>query len=102
MGIVRGHERALPGERAAEVSDWHGAGTVLLVDGEETFHELRALDPEVRVVMSSGYTEQDITSRFMDEGRVGFLQKPYTIAHLAERLRAALEGTGPSAGEIGG
>ena len=64
------------------------------MDGEETFRELRRLDPGVRVVMSSGYTEQDITSRFAGKGLVGFVQKPYTLAQLAERLRAALEGSG--------
>ena len=46
------------------------------MDGEETFRELRRLDPGVRVVMSSGYTEQDVTSRFAGKGLVGFLQKP--------------------------
>jgi len=59
--------------------------------GEETFRELRILDPEVRVIMSSGYTEQDVTSRFTDQTPAGFLQKPYTSAELRERLRAALE-----------
>jgi DNA-binding NarL/FixJ family response regulator len=61
------------------------------MDGEETFRELRALDPEVRVVMSSGYTEQDVTSRFAGKGPVGFLQKPYTLALIEERLRAVLD-----------
>ncbi len=62
------------------------------MDGEETFRELRRLDPEVRVVMSSGYTEQDVTSRFAGKGLAGFLQKPYTLAELTGRLQAALAG----------
>jgi PAS domain S-box-containing protein len=73
--------------------------TMPRMDGEETFRELRALDPSVRVVMSSGYSEQDITSRFAGKGLVGFVQKPYTLAELAERLRAALGGWDPTCGD---
>ena len=60
------------------------------MDGEEAFRELRLLNPEVRVVMSSGYTENDITARFAGKGLVGFVPKPYTLDLLRERLRAAL------------
>ncbi len=60
------------------------------MDGEETLRELRLIDPEVRVVMSSGYTVKDITPRFTENGPVGFVQKPYTLAELREGLRAAL------------
>jgi two-component system cell cycle sensor histidine kinase/response regulator CckA len=60
------------------------------MDGEETFHALRRLNPDLRVVMSSGYTEQDVSSRFSGEGPAGFLQKPYTLALVEERLRAVL------------
>ena len=62
------------------------------MDGEETLPELRLLDPQVRVVMSSGYAESDIALRFAGEGPAGFLQKPYTLAELREGLQAALEG----------
>jgi two-component system cell cycle sensor histidine kinase/response regulator CckA len=89
---------AADGYEALEVYRAHMAETPLVLldltmprmDGEETFRELRALDPSVRVVMSSGYSEQDVTSRFAGKGLVGFVQKPYTLAELAERLRAAL------------
>jgi two-component system cell cycle sensor histidine kinase/response regulator CckA len=64
--------------------------TMPRMDGGETFHELRCLNPDVRVVMSSGYTEQDVTSRFAGEGLVGFVPKPYTIDELRTRLWAAL------------
>ena len=50
------------------------------MDGAETFHALRALDATVRVVMSSGYGEQDMATRFAGEGLAGFLPKPYTLA----------------------
>ena len=69
------------------------------MDGEETFRELRLINPEVRVVMSSGYTEQDITSRFAGKGLVGFVQKPYSLAELRAQLWAALEGVERGSGD---
>jgi two-component system cell cycle sensor histidine kinase/response regulator CckA len=66
--------------------------TMPRMDGEETFRALRALDPEVRVVMTSGYSEQDMAARFAGKGLAGFVPKPYTLAELAERLQAALAG----------
>jgi PAS domain S-box-containing protein len=61
------------------------------MDGEETFRELRRINPAVRVVLSSGYTESEIISRFAGKGVAGFVQKPYTINTLRETLCAALE-----------
>ena len=95
---------AADGAEALSVYAEHrGEISVVLLDltmprlsGGETFRGLRALDPEVRVVMSSGYTEQDIASLFAD-GRppAGFVQKPYTLVELRERLRMALEEAEP-------
>jgi PAS domain S-box-containing protein len=61
------------------------------MDGEETFRELRKLKADVRVILSSGYNEQDVTSRFTGRGLSGFVQKPYQAATLIERLRSVLE-----------
>jgi PAS domain S-box-containing protein len=62
------------------------------LNGEETFRELRRIDPEVRVVMSSGYTEHDIAGRFAGKRLAGFIQKPYNLGALRECLRALFEG----------
>jgi len=51
--------------------------TMPRMGGEETFRELRNIDPGVKVVISSGYNEQDTTSHFADKGLAGFIQKPY-------------------------
>jgi len=61
------------------------------MDGEEAYRELRRLDPDVRVILSSGYTEQDVTRRFQDVGLAGFIQKPYLFAALRDTLRAVLD-----------
>jgi two-component system cell cycle sensor histidine kinase/response regulator CckA len=55
--------------------------------GEETFRELRRRSPEVRVVLTSGYNEQDATSRFAGKGLAAFVQKPFQL----ETLRATLQ-----------
>ena len=61
------------------------------LDGEETFRELRGIRPDVRVILSSGYSEQEITKRFVGKGLDGFIQKPYGIRPLVEKIRQVLE-----------
>jgi PAS domain S-box-containing protein len=61
--------------------------TMPLMDGEETFREMKKLDPEVKVVLSSGYSEHDVTQRFVGRGLAGFIQKPYNLAALREVLK---------------
>ncbi len=64
--------------------------TMPRMDGEEAFRQLRQVNPEVRVVLCSGYTEQDVTARFAGKGLAGFIQKPYTLQDLSDRLKACL------------
>jgi DNA-binding NarL/FixJ family response regulator len=61
------------------------------MDGAATMIQLRQIQPDVRVVLSSGYTEEDATRRFSDRDLVGFLQKPYALSDLIAAVRAALE-----------
>jgi PAS domain S-box-containing protein len=63
------------------------------VDGAETFRELRRMKPGVRVVLSSGYNEQDVTQRFVGKGLAGFIQKPYQLSTLVAVLKDALKDT---------
>jgi signal transduction histidine kinase len=60
------------------------------MDGAEAFGELRRLNPEVRVVLASGYSHEDVASRFAGKHLDGVLQKPYTIAKLREALAGLL------------
>ncbi|WP_239027960.1 hybrid sensor histidine kinase/response regulator [Geomonas subterranea] len=57
------------------------------MDGEECFRRLQLLDPEVRVIMSSGFSEQDVVSKFDGKGLTGFIQKPYTLKGLKDLMR---------------
>ena len=65
--------------------------TMPRMDGEETFRELRRIKPDVRVVLSSGYNEQEVTQKFIGKGLAGFIQKPYRMAELGRKLREVIE-----------
>jgi PAS domain S-box-containing protein len=65
--------------------------TMPRMDGEETFRELRRIKPDVRVLLSSGYNEQEVVQRFVGRGLAGFIQKPFQVATLEQKLREILE-----------
>jgi len=65
--------------------------TMPRMSGEETFRELRRLDPSIPVLLMSGYNEQDATTRFTGKGLAGFLQKPFRTAALRDKVRGVVE-----------
>lgn len=60
------------------------------MDGAQCFHELRQLYPEVKVIMSSGYSEQEVAEKFAGRGVTGFIQKPFNLSAFREVLKGAL------------
>jgi CheY-like chemotaxis protein/two-component sensor histidine kinase len=86
------------GVRAVEVFREHQDeidGVILdlkmpLMDGEETFAELRRIRDDVLVILSSGFTEDASVAKFAGKGLAGFIQKPYTLAALERKLRDVL------------
>lgn len=70
--------------------------TMPRMDGSECFRELRRINPDVKVVLSSGYNEEEATTRFLGKGLAGFLQKPYSPAALRETMANILSDTGDS------
>lgn len=60
------------------------------LDGAETFHQLKILHPTVKVVLTSGFNEEDAAQRFNGKGLTGFLQKPYHLTELREKIEAVL------------
>ncbi len=61
------------------------------MNGEETFRKMRDIRPDVKVILSSGYNEQDATQTFTGKGLAGFIQKPYPMATLKEKLKNVLK-----------
>ncbi len=64
--------------------------TMPRMNGEETFAALRQLAPGVRVVLSSGYAEQEATQRF--SGLAGFIAKPWSTDALLAAVERAVAG----------
>ncbi len=60
--------------------------TMPFMDGEETFREMRRVHKDIVVILSSGYDEQEIATRSATKGFAGFIQKPYRLAKLKEKL----------------
>lgn len=64
--------------------------TMPKLGGEEVFKRMRAINPRVPVLLSSGYDEQEVVGRLDHDGLAGFVQKPYRAANLLAKLRRAL------------
>jgi len=65
--------------------------TMPRMDGESCFRELRRLSPALKVLLTSGYNEQEVVERFAGDNPAGFVQKPFTPDTLIPCVRAALE-----------
>jgi PAS domain S-box-containing protein len=60
------------------------------MDGMACVERLVAIDPEVRIVLSTGYSQQDLGDLLHSSNIMGFLQKPYLLQELSQLL-ASLE-----------
>jgi CheY-like chemotaxis protein len=58
--------------------------------GLETFRALKAIDPSVKVVLSTGYGHNEVVQTLLNEGVVGFVPKPYHARTLSEMLAKVL------------
>ncbi len=61
-----------------------------VMGGEEAFQKMKLARPDVKVILSSGYDETDVVSRFEGQGIDGFIQKPYTANALAQKVQDVL------------
>jgi len=68
-----------------------------VMSGEETLRQLQAVDPNVRVLLTSGYNELEAGQQFAGKGLAGFIQKPYTAEALALRVKEVLLSGAPAA-----
>lgn len=76
------------------------AGTIDLVildmimpemNGKECFAEMKKIDPNVRVVLSSGFVHDEDLTRMTANGLCGFIRKPYRTAALSTVIHDALK-----------
>ncbi|HYR59022.1 MAG TPA: response regulator, partial [Chthoniobacteraceae bacterium] len=57
------------------------------MDGEEAFRAITEMKPDARVLLMSGFNEQEAIARFTGKGLAGFVQKPFTFPALREKLQ---------------
>jgi CheY-like chemotaxis protein len=68
-----------------------------IMDGDAVFDELRGLNPNVAVVLSSGFAEQSKIGAMLAQGLRGFIPKPYSREKLLEQVRSTLDAARESA-----
>lgn len=61
------------------------------ISGGKTFDRLRKIDPGVRVLLSSGYSLTGQAQEILDRGCNGFLQKPFHLRKLSEKVREMMD-----------
>ncbi|MBA4396168.1 MAG: hypothetical protein C0394_02070, partial [Syntrophus sp. (in: bacteria)] len=62
------------------------------ISGGETFDRLREIHPDIRVLLSSGYSIEGRARQILERGCKGFLQKPFQLAMLSQKVREVLGG----------
>lgn len=87
------------GEQAVEYMQHKGKEIELVIldlimpgmDGGETFDRLREMYPSLPVILSSGYSFNGQATQIIRRGCNGFLQKPFTLPQLSQKIRTILD-----------
>jgi len=90
---------AVSGEEAIEVykQNQHKIDLIILdmvmpqISGGEAFDKLRKLNPDVKVILSSGYSIDGEATEILDRGCRAFIQKPFNLQMLAQMIKAVLK-----------
>jgi two-component system, cell cycle sensor histidine kinase and response regulator CckA len=64
--------------------------TMPRLSGADTCHVIRQMQPDLPIVLMSGYTEPDAVARFGPHQAAGFLQKPFSPATLVRMIQDAI------------
>ncbi len=61
-----------------------------VMDGKEMFRELKKLSPDVKALLATGFTLNGAVQTLMDEGVMGFIQKPFRIEEISKAINALM------------
>jgi PAS domain S-box-containing protein len=61
------------------------------MNGKDTYEALKKINPAVKVLLVSGYSLNKQIEELMDRGCNGFIQKPFDIVQLSQKIREVLE-----------
>lgn len=64
------------------------------MSGNETYDHLKRINPNVKVILSTGYSDEGRTRKILQKGCNGFLQKPFKIIEFSQKLRSVLDSQG--------
>jgi DNA-binding NtrC family response regulator len=56
------------------------------IGGEETLGLLKKIDPEVKAIVSSGYSNNPIMAKYKEHGFIGVISKPFYLEDVSEVL----------------
>ena len=65
--------------------------------GHGTFYQIRAIDPDAKVLLSSGFVQEGAVQDLLDNGAAGFIAKPHRLPQLTKAIRDVLDGKPVSA-----
>jgi PAS domain S-box-containing protein len=90
---------AQDGEQAVEVYARHQETVDLVLldvvmpqmSGYRAFAQLRRLNPQVKILLVTGYSPEDVAEELLDQGAEGIVQKPYDLKTLASSIRHSLD-----------
>ncbi len=60
--------------------------------GADTYDQLKHIDPDIKVLLSSGYSQDGQAQQILNRGCRGFIQKPFKIEELSCKIREVLDG----------
>jgi len=60
------------------------------ISGKETFIRMKQFDPDVKVLLTSGFSQNENVEEIMNLGVMGFIQKPFTLEELAKKTGAII------------
>ena len=92
---------ASDGEEALQVYESHRRDIALVISdmglpkmgGDEVFRRMKIIEPDVKMILASGYLEPDRKADLIKTGALGFVQKPYLPADFLGIIRQTLAGT---------
>jgi len=62
------------------------------IGGKEAVKKLIEIDPDVKAIVSSGYSSDPVMTNFRQHGFAGIITKPYQVSELSEQVKNVLQG----------
>ena len=60
------------------------------INGVETFIQIKVIDPEIKVVMMTGFSVEDLIEKALKEGAIAYLHKPFDVQKVIELIQKVI------------